>query len=70
MIIRIDPITIPFLGCSFDQITAQWSLIDRVIGAEIERALSNPGWDTRAWLISMPTKMTAFFVRGLSVSVS
>jgi hypothetical protein len=31
------------LGCWFDQITAQWSLIDRVIGVDIEFALSNPG---------------------------
>jgi hypothetical protein len=37
MIIRIDPITIHFLGCWFDQ------MINRVIEAEIERALSNPG---------------------------
>jgi hypothetical protein len=36
---RIDPIN--------DQIIARWSMIDRVIGSEYERDLSNPGYKKR-----------------------
>ena len=40
---RIDPINDQITKYYFDQISAHWSLIDRVIGSENERDLSNPG---------------------------
>jgi hypothetical protein len=39
---RIDPINDQIIKNYFDQIIAHWSLIDRVIGSENERDLSNP----------------------------
>ena len=39
---RIDPINDQITKNYFDQIIAHWSLIDRVIGSENERDLSNP----------------------------
>ena len=39
---RIDPINDQITKYYFDQISAHWSLIDRVIGSENERDLSNP----------------------------
>ena len=38
---RIDPINDQITKYYFDQISAHWSLIDRVIGSENERDLSN-----------------------------
>ena len=39
---RIDPINDQITKNYFDQIIAHWSLIDRVIGSDNERDLSNP----------------------------
>ena len=53
---RIDPINDQITKYYFDQISAHWSLIDRVIGSENERDLSNPARDPYeddliAWLL-------------------